>query len=91
MIVIGTDAHKGSHALAAVDNGTGQVRGQREVKADEAGHLAAMRWARELDNERVWAIARFPRPGSALAQAARLHAERAKGGAFDLMRISSHA
>jgi transposase len=56
MIVIGTDAHKGSHALAAVDNGTGRVRGQREVKADEAGHLAALRWARELDEERVWAI-----------------------------------
>ena len=56
MIVIGTDAHKGSHALAAVDSGTGQVRAQREVKADEAGHLAAVRWARDLDAERVWAI-----------------------------------
>jgi transposase len=56
MIVIGTDTHKGSHALAAVENGTGRVRGQREVKADEAGHLAALRWARELDDERVWAI-----------------------------------
>ena len=56
MIVIGTDAHKGSHALAAVDSGTGQVCAQREVKADEAGHLAAVRWARDLDAERVWAI-----------------------------------
>lgn len=56
MIVIGTDAHKGSHALAAVDSGTGRVRAQREVKADEAGHLAAVRWARDLDEERVWAI-----------------------------------
>ncbi len=56
MIVIGTDTHKGSHALAAVDEGTGRVRGQREIKADDAGHLAALRWARELDPERVWAI-----------------------------------
>jgi transposase len=56
MIVIGTDTHKGSHALAAVDDGTGRVRGQREIKADQAGHLAAVRWARELDEERVWAI-----------------------------------
>jgi len=32
------------------------LRGQREIKADEAGHLAAVRWARGLDDERVWAI-----------------------------------
>jgi hypothetical protein len=49
MIVIGTDTHKGSHALAAVDEGTGRVRGQREIKADEPGHLAAVKWARGLD------------------------------------------
>ena len=56
MIVIGTDTHKGSHALAAVDDGTGRVRGQREIKTDDAGHLAAVKWARSLDDERVWAI-----------------------------------
>jgi transposase len=56
MIVIGTDTHKGSHALAAVDEGTGRVRGQREIKADEPGHLAAVKWGRGLDAERVWAI-----------------------------------
>jgi transposase len=56
MIVIGTDTHKGSHALGAVDEGTGRVRGQREITADEPGQMAAVRWARELDEERVWAI-----------------------------------
>jgi transposase len=56
MIVIGADTHKGSHALAAVDEGAGRVRGSREIKADDAGHLAAARWARGLDEERVWAI-----------------------------------
>jgi transposase len=56
MIVIGADTHKGSHALAAVDEGTGRVRGSREIKADESGHLAAVRWARGLDEERVSAI-----------------------------------
>ena len=56
MIVIGADTHKGSHALAAVDEGTGRVRGSREIKADDEGHVAAVRWARELDAERVWAI-----------------------------------
>jgi transposase len=56
MIVIGADTHKGSHALAAVDEGTGRVRGSREIKADDPGHLAAVRWARGLDEQRVWAI-----------------------------------
>ena len=54
--MIGADTHKGSHALAAVDEGTGRVRGSREIRADDAGHLAAVRWARGLDEERVWAI-----------------------------------
>jgi hypothetical protein len=56
MIVIGADTHKQTHALAAVDDGTGRVRGTRQISADEAGHLVAVRWARELDPERVWAI-----------------------------------
>jgi len=56
MIVIGADTHKDTHALAAVDEGSGRVRGSRQIKAEEAGHLAAVRWARELDDERVWAI-----------------------------------
>jgi transposase len=56
MIVIGADTHKRAHALAAVDAGTGRVSGAREIKAEEPGHLAAVRWARGLDGERVWAI-----------------------------------
>ena len=56
MVVIGADTHKGSHALAAVDEGTGRVRGGREIKADDAGHLSAVRWAQGLDEDRVWAI-----------------------------------
>ena len=56
MIVIGADTHKGSQALAAVDEGTGRVRGSREIGADGAGHLAAVRWARGLRDDRVWAV-----------------------------------
>jgi transposase len=56
MIVIGADTHKRTHALAAVDAGTGRQRGARQIKAEESGHLAAVRWARGLDEERVWAI-----------------------------------
>jgi len=56
MIVIGVDTHKCTHALAAVDEGTGRSRGQLQVEADEDGHLAAVRWAARLDGERVWAL-----------------------------------
>jgi len=56
MIVIGADTHKATHALVAVDAGTGRIRGDREIKAEEPGHLAAVRWARELDDDRAWAI-----------------------------------
>jgi transposase len=56
MIVIGADTHKSSHSLAAVDGGTGRVVGERVIAARDSGHVAALRWARELDDERVWAI-----------------------------------
>lgn len=56
MIVIGADIHKSSHALAAVNATTGVIVGELEVRARESGHLQALRWARSLDEERVWAI-----------------------------------
>ena len=56
MIVIGADTHKRTHELAAVDDATGRVRGGRQISADASGHVAAVRWARELDEQRVWAI-----------------------------------
>jgi hypothetical protein len=37
MIVVGTDTHKYKHALAAVDEGTGGVRGGREIDAGAGG------------------------------------------------------
>mgnify|MGYP003561659710 CR=1 FL=1 len=56
MIVIGADIHKSSHALAAVSGDGGTIAGELEIRADEAGHRAALCWARGLDAERVWAI-----------------------------------
>jgi transposase len=56
MIVIGADTHKHTHALAAVAGATGARVGERTVRAEDAGHLSALRWARDLDSERVWAI-----------------------------------
>ena len=56
MIVIGADIHKSTHALAAVSGDGGSVAGELEIRADESGHRSALRWARALDQERVWAI-----------------------------------
>ena len=56
MIVLGVDTHKRTHAVAAVDALVGVLAGERSISADEGGHLQALRWARELDEERVWAI-----------------------------------
>ena len=56
MIVIGADTHKSSHTIAAVDAATGRLIAARTVAADGAGQRAALKWARRLDTERVWAI-----------------------------------
>lgn len=57
MIVIGADTHKNTHALAAVDADTGQLRGERAIEARDQGHTEALRWAHALgDSEVVWAI-----------------------------------
>jgi hypothetical protein len=53
MIVIGADAHKGSHALAAVDAGTGVQVAELEIKANEDGHGRMLRWARALPTSGV--------------------------------------
>ena len=62
MIVIGADTHKGSQALAAVDEATGRVRGGREIKADEAGELTWV-W-RRLPNEDFGPRGRNPTHGT---------------------------
>ncbi len=56
MIVLGVDTHKRSHTLAALDAGTGGVRGQLTIPASDDGTLEALRFAGELDTERVWAV-----------------------------------
>jgi transposase len=56
MIVIGVDTHKRSHTLVALDAATGVTRGQLTIPASDDGTLDALRFAGELDTERVWAI-----------------------------------
>jgi len=56
MIVIGVDTHKRSHTMVALDAVTGATRGQLTIAASDDGTLEALRFAGELDDERVWAI-----------------------------------
>lgn len=56
MIVIGADIHKRSHTLVAVRAQSGELIGELEIKAEETGHRRALRWAREIGGERVWAL-----------------------------------
>jgi len=56
MIVIGVDTHKRSHTLVALDAATGAARGQLTIPATDDGTLEALRFAGELDSERVWAL-----------------------------------
>jgi transposase len=50
------DTHKRTHTLVAVDAGTGVARGELMIPATDAGTLDALRFAGELDEERVWAV-----------------------------------
>jgi transposase len=56
VIVIGVDPHKQSHTAAAVEQGTGELRGERTVKARRQGHERLLVWARSLASERLWAL-----------------------------------
>jgi transposase len=56
MIVLGADMHRGSHSLAAVAAGSGELLGDKVVKVGERGFAAALEWARGLEVERVWAL-----------------------------------
>jgi transposase len=56
MIVLGADTHKSSHTIAAVRAGSGEVLGDKTVPVGARGCTALLRWARDLDGERVWAL-----------------------------------
>jgi transposase len=56
MIVLGADTHKRSHTLAAVAAPTGELLGEQTVAVGRRGFDALLRWARGLDDDRVWAL-----------------------------------
>jgi transposase len=56
MILLGVDSHKRSHTIAAINAATGEVLGDETVAVGRTGFVAALDWARNLGNERVWAL-----------------------------------
>ena len=56
MIVLGADTHKRSHTIAAVAAATSELLGEQTVQVGRRGFGVLLRWARELDDERVWAL-----------------------------------
>lgn len=54
MVTVGSDSHKRTHTLVAVD-GNGHQLGQKTVPATTAGHLEALQWAGRWP-ERKWAL-----------------------------------
>jgi transposase len=76
MIVLGADTHKVSHTLAAVQEGTGRVIGDRTVKAKPRSFDDLLRWGRSLGEERVWAIEDCRHVSGALERFLLAHGER---------------
>lgn len=54
MVVLGTDAHKRTHTIVAVDEAGAEI-GQVTVAATSEGHLRAVKWAARFEQRR-WAI-----------------------------------
>ena len=54
MVTVGTDSHKRSHTLVAVD-ANGRELAHTTVAATPAGHLQGLRWARKWP-QRTWAL-----------------------------------
>ena len=56
MIVIGIDPHKQTHTAVAVDGATGEVLADLTIRARTPGFERLLRWARALDDERLFAV-----------------------------------
>lgn len=56
MIVVGIDPHKQTHTAVAVDAASGRSLGELTVTARTPGFERLVEWARELDQERTFAV-----------------------------------
>ena len=54
MVIIGTDSHKRTHTLVAVD-GNGRKLAEKTASTSPAGHLELLHWSRRW-RERTWAL-----------------------------------
>jgi transposase len=55
MVILGVDAHKRTHTIAAIDQ-TGRQLATRTIATTTGAHLDGLRWATEQWEERLWAI-----------------------------------
>jgi transposase len=53
---VGIDPHKQTHTAVAVDGVSGEVRGERTVRARSGGYEQLVAWARGIDQERLFAV-----------------------------------
>jgi transposase len=56
VIVVGIDPHKQTHTAVAVDLATGRVLGELTVRARTPGFEQLLAWARDLDEQRLFAV-----------------------------------
>ncbi len=56
MIVVGIDPHKQTHTAVALDAATGRVLAELTVKARTPGFERLVKWARDLDEDRLFAV-----------------------------------
>jgi transposase len=56
MIVLGADAHKRSHTIAAVGARTGELLGDMTIAVGDRGFEEALAWGQTLGAGRVWAL-----------------------------------
>jgi transposase len=56
MLIIGGDLHKDTHTCAAVIDGTGEFQGHFSFAAVGEGFVEVLDWAKELGDDRVWAV-----------------------------------
>lgn len=54
MVMLGSDSHKRSHTVVAVDS-NGRQLGHKTVRATAVGHLELLRWAEQFE-DRMWAL-----------------------------------
>jgi transposase len=56
MIVVGVDPHKKTHTAVAVTSSLGELVDELTVMARNPGHEQLLGWARELDDQRLFAL-----------------------------------